>query len=259
MRGAGGFVIGQLRGTNARDRQPARRERSARTSPQCSNVKTQRVEQVWRRLEIDGPGDGCIGNARRNRVVRIEQRDNVPAAGGGGEIDGALAVAGRHIAAGAGRQQQANGRLAGLARLAGDDQRRSSHRIERIERRIACRDQFDDAVGAGTCRFHQGGGAARIRDTELRTGIDQGFRGRGVAVQRGHHQGGATERIVRVDLGLAFEQQLDPGGIVVAVGRAEQGRLRPLAFGFAPRSSRKRASTQLPAAHAVASDSSHRD
>ena len=132
-------------------------------------AEAERIEQM---IGVRGFGrDDVAGQRARQRIRRIEQRDDVPAAGCGGVIERALAVGRRERAIGAEREQRAHGFLVRVARLARDDERAAAFGIDEIRIRLALAERVHDADGAGARGFHQRGGAAvigEIRDRRRR-------------------------------------------------------------------------------------------
>ena len=196
-------------------------------------TEAQRVEQM-RGVFLAGR-DRFAGQAARQGETRIEQGDDRPAARGRGMLDRTASVASGDLAVGAKGQQGAHHVLAGRARGAGNDQRRSTQRVDAVRIDLVPGQGVDDRHRAGARRFHQRGRAVAIEQVGLGAGREQGFGDLRVAGQRRRHQRRTIEQTSAVDLDLALEQQLDPARIVLGHGRREQQRgLRILDFGLRP-------------------------
>ncbi len=194
-------------------------------------AETQCVEQVIGVCAVRA--DDVAGERARQRISRVEQRDDVPAARSRGMIERALAVGRRERAIRAEREQRAHGFLVRVARLAGDDQCAAAFGVDEIRVELALAERVHDVDRAGARGFHQCGGAAMVGEVRVRAGDEQRFGDARVAGERGGHQRGAFHRAAHVRVRAMPEQRLHAVDVVVVDACGEQhGRLRARDFGF---------------------------
>src|SRR6185312_3784787 len=84
-------------------------------------AEAQCVEQVLR--GVGTIAEQVVAEIGRQRRIRIEQGNQVPAAGGGGVVERAAAVVAGRFRLGAQREQRADGGAVGVRRLTGQHQR----------------------------------------------------------------------------------------------------------------------------------------
>ncbi len=188
-------------------------------------AKTQRIEQVCRRIGT-GFGSSRFAERGRQRRVRIEQGDQVPAPGRGGVVERAASIAARLPGLRAEREQGTHGPRLRMWRLAGQGQRIAAVVIAQAWIGLCLGEQLHDVLRAGARRFHQRRAAVAIDQADVGVRAAQHAGDLFVAFGGGGHQCAATVRADRVHRCLVLEQQLHALDIVVGdTGGGDQGRL----------------------------------